>query len=208
MTICHQLSLYDISEEWIDELPSFGVRIYRRHYCPESCDRYFQVLLQEVQWSQGSYWDREKRVEFKYRRLTSCQGFQDRSLSGTEKIAKPFHPLVEGLIQELRELTEIPLSFVVLQQYRDGNDHVGWHRDKEYSLDTSFPVVSLSLGSPRKFGLEDLYGKKHYFVLEKGDITVFNASQQLHCVPALKRRCGSRISLTFRVQRFSQSTGS
>lgn len=42
----------------------------------------------------------------------------------------------------------------IFSRYRDGNDHIGAHRDNEPDLDPNAPIVSLSLGQSRFFVLQ------------------------------------------------------
>lgn len=39
-------------------------------------------------------------------------------------------------------------------RYRNGNDHIGEHRDNEPDLDHTAPIASLSLGKHRQFVLK------------------------------------------------------
>lgn len=39
-------------------------------------------------------------------------------------------------------------------RYRDGNDHIGEHKDNETELDKNTPIASLSLGQQRLFVLK------------------------------------------------------
>lgn len=50
----------------------------------------------------------------------------------------------------------------VFDRYRNGNDHIGEHRDDESELDPNIPIASLSLGQHRTFVL------KHADVRKKG----------------------------------------
>lgn len=39
-------------------------------------------------------------------------------------------------------------------RYRNGNDHIGEHRDAEPEIDQNVPIASLSLGQQRQFVLK------------------------------------------------------
>lgn len=54
------------------------------------------------------------------------------------------------------------LCFVFCIRYRNGNDHIGEHKDNEPDMDKRAPIVSLSLGQQREFVL------KHGDVRKKG----------------------------------------
>lgn len=45
-------------------------------------------------------------------------------------------------------------------RYRNGNDHIGEHRDDESELDPSAPIASISLGQRRTFVLKHKDARK------------------------------------------------
>lgn len=57
-----------------------------------------------------------------------------------------------------RSFIHIPFS-----RYRNGNDHIGEHKDNEAELDKNTPIASLSLGQKRVFVL------KHQDCRKKGE---------------------------------------
>ncbi len=84
--------------------------------------------------------------------------------------------------------------------YRDGQDSVAWHRDRERRL--AQPVVAIvSTGSRRTFLLRPFGGGKSLaFPVEHGDLLVMGGRCQHdweHCVPKTAH-AGPRISITVR----------
>jgi alkylated DNA repair dioxygenase AlkB len=72
------------------------------------------------------------------------------------KLRYPFTPLLEKIRIRIQELTGEKYNFAYLNQYRDGNDSIGWHSDKENSLEKQSTIASLSLGCTRDFMLRHI----------------------------------------------------
>lgn len=105
-------------------------------------------------------------------------------------------------VVELRDTKNDDLNSCLLNRYRDGNDYIGAHSDKELRGEHA-TVVTLSLGSPRNFYFIKKSGGGIFkrIVLEPGDLCVmYSPSTQqnfTHTVPK-QAGVGERISLTFR----------
>lgn len=91
---------------------------------------------------------------------------------------------------------------VLLNFYRDGNDSVGFHADREPELGTNPVIASVSLGEARPFVLKHRRRKnsKVQLVLPSGSLLLMAGTTQHHYVHALPKRrgAGPRINLTFR----------
>lgn len=110
-------------------------------------------------------------------------------------------PLLFAIKKRLERITGLEFSYVVLNYYRDGNDYIGYHSDREVGVGQS--VVSVSLGAERRFNLKHKYRTdvKHTFMLGDGDVLILNntaiKTMYKHSVPKMAN-VGARISLTFR----------
>jgi len=108
-------------------------------------------------------------------------------------------PNFKLVTKKIEKLTNKQFSYAVLNFYRDGNDYVGYHADRE----TNGIVVSVSLGATRRFILRHKIkeNQKHTFLLEDGDVLVLNEAAikgvYKHSVPKMAN-VGPRISITFR----------
>lgn len=102
-------------------------------------------------------------------------------------------------------------NFVLVNRYKDGNDHIGEHRDDERDLVPGASIAGLSFGQSRDFVLKhkDSRGKnaKHKDIqpvkinLGHGSLLVMKHPTNCdwyHSVPSRKGAAGVRISLTFR----------
>lgn len=92
----------------------------------------------------------------------------------------------------------------LLNQYRSGDDSLGWHADDEPVYGPAPTIASVSLGACRDFCLRHARQRSHKLsvALGGGDVLVMAGSTQQHwqhCVPRRKRVPGPRVSLTFRL---------
>jgi len=111
----------------------------------------------------------------------------------TEKV-KQVKELIESKIE--RQLTYAQLNY-----YRNGNDYIGWHSDRE--LMEGDIIASLSLGTARRFLLRSKSDNTKYeFVLKPGSLLIMNYAcantEFKHTVPKEKNLNGDRINITFR----------
>lgn len=86
--------------------------------------------------------------------------------------------------------------------YADEKDHLGWHSDDSDSVDDNRPILVVSIGAEREIWFRD---KERTFVdklkLESGSGMLMGAGMQDthdHRIPKCDRKCGPRISFTFR----------
>jgi alkylated DNA repair dioxygenase AlkB len=118
-------------------------------------------------------------------------------------LLKPL-PWTEALA-ELRDrisaATGYKFNIVIGNQYRSGQDSIGWHADNEQSMGHNPAIASVSLGAERKFQIKAIGGKPTDFWLEHGSLLIMHPgcqSTHLHQVPKTKKLVSTRINLTFR----------
>jgi len=113
------------------------------------------------------------------------------------------------VIQNIRHVVELftgkKFQWVILNRYRDGNQSIGYHSDRE--LKDNAIIAGVSLGSSRDFKLKPIgfYPKlvpnKIKLLLDTGSLYVINAPTNkhwMHSVPKRTKVKTPRISLTFR----------
>jgi alkylated DNA repair dioxygenase AlkB len=147
-------------------------------------------------------WDKEYLTP----RLTAWYGELGTDYSDSGKIANPMPWTSELLmIKELVEpLAGIKFNSVLLNYYRDGNDSVAWHSDKERILGKHPVIASVSFGQVRSFDIRNRQDhKEHYSVrLEHGSFLLMKAGLQEafeHRIAKSVRPMKARLNLTFRV---------
>lgn len=95
-----------------------------------------------------------------------------------------------------------PFDSIGFNLYRDGNDSVAWHADRERKELNDPVVVVLSTGSPRPFQMRPADGgPSRTWQLGQGDLFVMGGACQhrwQHAVPKVAHALGPRLSIMFR----------
>jgi alkylated DNA repair dioxygenase AlkB len=162
------------------------------------------LLLNTIEWKQEEVYVFGK----KYREPRKKAWYGDES-SVYSYAGKTNHPLpwTEALFQLKTDIEALlpgaSFNSVLLNQYRDGNDKMGWHSDNEKELGKNPIIASLSLGATRFFDLKHkrIKSLKKRLELPAGSLLIMCGSTQenwLHQVPQQKRVTSPRINLTFR----------
>jgi len=110
----------------------------------------------------------------------------------------------QAAVEAAAGLPQCTFNTVLLNLYRDGRDHVGWHADDE-ALYGPHPLIgSLSLGEAREFVIRSNtdHNVQRSFQLGHGDVLVMRGTMQSHWQHRVTRRptqlLGPRVNLTFR----------
>ncbi|WP_242038015.1 alpha-ketoglutarate-dependent dioxygenase AlkB [Tolypothrix sp. FACHB-123] len=113
----------------------------------------------------------------------------------------PWTSLLAELRDRITALAGYKFNIVIGNQYRSGQDSIGWHADNEQSMGHNPAIASISLGAERKFQIKPIKGKPTDFWLEHGSLLIMQPgcqSTHLHQVPKTKKLVSTRINLTFR----------
>ncbi len=171
-------------------------------WVPESA-RDLERLTAEVVWAQRSI--RLFGREVAQPRLTAWLGEPGAvyTYSGLRHEPAPWHPIVEGYRQRLRDELGLEFDGALLNLYRDGADSMGWHADDEPELGPEPVLASISLGTPRRFLLKRRRGPPAAplrMALGEGALLVMGGRTQHDFVHALPKcaSAGPRLNLTFR----------
>lgn len=164
----------------------------------DEADQLFAWLLSDASWV-------EERVQMFGRsitvpRLVSWYGDDGVAYrySSLDHAAPGWPPALCALRALIRREVCSTVNFVLLNRYRNGNDHMGWHRDDEPEL--SGPVVSVSLGATRRFRIQGDDTRVRAVDLQHGSLLV-HPRHWRHCLPRTVRPVGERINLSFRTVR-------
>jgi alkylated DNA repair dioxygenase AlkB len=152
-------------------------------------DTLLDALIDEVDWRQG-------------RRHMYERVLDDPRLSRWYAAADPLpHPALETIRRALESQLDVPLTSTGLNYYRDGNDSVAWHADRELRALTDTRIAIVTLGARRPFLVRPTGGgRSHNVKPGAGDLLVMGGACQMrwqHSVPKVKR-AGPRISCTWR----------
>ena len=152
-------------------------------------DALFEELLTNIKWKKFEYKVYDKMV--KSPRFMHILYFDnDTDL-----------PCLQNIKTRIEKITGVEFSYAVLNYYRDGNDYISYHADRE--VESGQIVVSVSLGAKRRFILKHKYRSdvKHIFLLDDGDVLILNEAaiktMYKHSVPKMAN-VGPRINITFR----------
>ena len=162
------------------------------------------LLLNTIEWKQEEVYVFGKK--YREPRKTAWYGDESSVYSYAGKTNHPL-PWTEALFQLKTDIEALlpgaSFNSVLLNQYRDGNDKMGWHSDNEKELGKNPIIASLSLGATRFFDLKHkrIKSLKKRLELPAGSLLIMCGSTQenwLHQVPQQKRVTSPRINLTFR----------
>lgn len=164
----------------------------------------FQTLLNETPWQQQRI--RVYGKEYPEPRLTAWYGDAGARYEYSGIVHEPlaWTPVLGELRARIVAASGERFNSVLLNQYRDGRDSVGWHSDDEPELGLHPCVASLSLGVPRRFLLRPRQknGAASFGLdLPAGSLLVMKGAIQAnwqHALPKTARVHEPRINLSFR----------
>ena len=122
--------------------------------------------------------------------------------SGVERVAHPMTPLLKHLATLACGMTGTNFNGVLVNHYRDGNDHLGWHADNEIVNGPEPTIASISLGAERRFDFKhNVTSEVVKVLLPHGSLLVMSGLSQScwqHRIPKETHLTLPRINLTFR----------
>jgi len=166
-------------------------------------NRYFDLLLQNIQWKNDEANILGKHIVTK--RKVAWYGNSDYSYaySNTTKQALAWTRELSVLKRLVEDITGESFNSCLLNLYHNGNEGLGWHSDDEKSIGKYTPIASLSFGAERKFSFKHKQTKQTVsLVLGHGSLLVMKGATQtnwLHSLPKSNRITQARINLTFRM---------
>ncbi|GFE65115.1 DNA methylase [Litoreibacter roseus] len=198
------MNLFETADQVPDNLlPQDGtVHYYGPMMDLATADRYFDLLLQSIDWQNDEAMIFGKKIVTKRK----VAWYADKPFSYTySKLTKTAHLWTPDLLK-LKSLVENHcgerFNSCLLNLYHDGSEGMAWHSDGERDLKRNGAIGSLSLGAARKFAFKHKRtGQTVSRTLEHGALLVMKDETQshwLHRLPPTKRVHDARINLTFR----------
>ena len=165
-------------------------------YCPgwlSGSDLVFDDLAGEARWQQRERWMYDRKVLDP--RLTA--GWS------TDAADDDVPPVLREMAEVLSLRYGVGFDRIWVNLYRDGQDSVAWHGDRNRLVMTRPLVATVSLGARRKFLLRRRGTTRTLHRLEPGhgDLVVMGGECQAeweHTVPKTKQPVGARMSVTIR----------
>jgi alkylated DNA repair dioxygenase AlkB len=163
-------------------------------YCPgwlTGSDTVFEELAAEARWQQRTVtmWDK--------------QVLEPRLTAGWSTDAEQVPPVLGQICRLLSQRYEIHFDSVWVNLYRDGQDSVAWHGDRNRLVMDRPMVATVSLGARRRFLLRrrGTHRVAHELRPGAGDLVVMGGHCQHdweHTVPKTARPVGPRMAVTIR----------
>lgn len=183
-------------------LPEAELWLWKQWLPAQKSQHYLSRLQQELDWQQPQLWLFGKAVLIPRLQVWMGEPHCCYRYSGVTFQPQPWHPLVWQLTQWVNRQLNRQFNAVLLNLYRQGEEHMGWHSDDEPELGDAPDIASLSLGQGRRFDLKHkTEGHQLSLLLEDGDLLLMAAPCQQfwqHRVPKQKQADSVRLNLTFR----------
>ncbi len=162
---------------------------------PDRADSLFRAVADEAEWGVEHIrlFGRAVRVP---REVAWCgDAGTSYRYSGTDHRASCWLSSLEPVRDRLAAQHALDANFVLLNRYRDGRDHMGWHADDEAGMCS--PVAAVSLGARRHLLVRPRSDSRSLRLeLDHGSLLIIAPHLQ-HALPRVAT-AGERVSLTFR----------
>jgi alkylated DNA repair dioxygenase AlkB len=189
-------------DDMFGDIPQPDVDWYPNWLSPEQAALNAELLIGEVAWKQDTMSTPAGLTPLP--RLTAWQGDIGAVYvySGIRNVPLAWTPTVLRLKAATEAVCGVRFNSVLLNRYRNGNDSMGWHADREPELGLEPVIASMSLGATRRFDLRHTRsGVTRSYQLTAGSLLVMHGRTQAewrHRVPKANAVSGERINLTFR----------
>lgn len=166
----------------------------------QDADNYYTSLLEHTNWKQYE-------MELFHKKVTAPRmiaWYQD-----TPSAAVWPHDL-QAIREKVQQQVGENFNAVLLNLYRDGQDSVAWHTDKEDTTGANPTIASVTFGETRLFRLRHKFRKDLPIIeipLHHGSFLLMSGptnSYWQHQVPKTTRKVLPRINLTFRQVKTNQ----
>ncbi len=183
-------------------LPLDGeLKLHPEFFSTVDSARYFSLLLSEIEWKHEPIMIFGKKVM--QPRLTAWYGEKNYRYSGTTLMPLPWNRFLLEIKNRVEKKCAHHFNSVLLNYYRDGDDHMGWHRDNEKELGENPFIASISFGAPRPFLVKHKKFPEHKVSIDlvDGSLLTMGGDMQsywYHSLPKRRLIKEPRINLTFR----------
>lgn len=184
----------------IYDLPDTELILIDNFFSKEESDRYYNLLLHQTAWREYEMEIFDKTV--KAPRMIAW--YEDKENAAANENVPDWTPELLKIRKRVEKQTALDFNSVLLNLYRNGNDSVAWHSDKEGNSGPNPVIASVTFGETRMFKLRHKFRKDiapleiplhHGTFLLMGGTT--NSFWQHH-VPKTSKEVLPRINLTFR----------
>jgi len=137
-------------------------------------------------------------------RLTTWYGDKGKAYtySGIKSEPNEWNKGLAYIKKEVESVSDSYFNSVLVNWYRDGEDHLNWHADDEKELGVNPVIASVNFGETRDFIVrKNDKSQKISIPLKHGTLLIMGGRMQhfwQHSVPKRKKVKSSRLNLTFR----------
>ena len=167
-------------------------------------EKLFKEILNETNWSQEQINMFGKVIPLP--RLTACYGDPGAkyNYSKINNIPLSWTDTLLAIKKDIEKKLSVKVNSLLINYYRNNEDHVSWHADDEKELGKSPIIASLSLGAVRKFQVKHNTDPEVDIIsinAESGSLMIMKDGVQnywKHRIAKSKILSKERINLTFR----------
>jgi len=180
------------------DLPDLGLMLVEGFIPKAEADRYYEHLLHATPWREYQMPMYDKIVTAP--RMVAWYGTQEETGENTLQ----WTPELSGLRAQVEKETGLKFNAVLLNLYRNGNDSVAWHSDKEHRIGSNPNIASVTFGQTRPFKFRHKRDKDIGQVeipLHHGTLLLMSGTTNTfweHHIPKSAKQMLPRINLTFR----------
>ena len=180
------------------DLPDLGLMLYEGFIPKAEADRYYKQLLEATPWREYQMPMYDKVVTAP--RMIAWYGTEDEA----GESALPWTPELLELRRRVERETGLEFNAVLLNLYRNGNDSVAWHSDREHIIGQNPNIASVTFGQTRPFRLRHKVDKSLQLEipLHHGTLLLMHGTTNTyweHHIPKSAKEMLPRINLTFRL---------
>lgn len=180
------------------DLPNLGLKLYEGFIPKSEADHLYELLLHATPWREYQMPMYDKMVTAP--RMVAWYGAAEES--GERALA--WTPELLEIKRRVELETGLELNAVLLNLYRNGNDSVSWHSDKEHLIGQNPNIASVTFGQTRLFRLRNKVDKTIPVLevpLHHGTLLLMHGTTNTyweHHIPKSAKEMLPRINLTFR----------
>ena len=200
MTLFNDIDLFNSGTEGKKtyDLPDLELMKLDAFIPKEEADRYYHTLLHNTPWHEYQMPMYDKVVTAP--RMIAWYGEQNEA--GESSL--PWTPELLELREKVEKGTGLSFNAVLLNLYRNGNDSVAWHSDKEHKIGKNPSIASVTFGQSRPFRFRHKSNKtigQLEIPLHHGTLLLMSGTTNTyweHHIPKSAKEMLPRINLTFR----------